>query len=99
VLLDVGLPGEDGFAVARWLREKSSHVGIIMVTAAADTVDRVVGLETGADDYIASPSSRASFWRGSRACCGGPPGRQPRARACASAGASRPRAPNAGRPG
>lgn len=55
VLLDVGLPGEDGFALARWLRERSSRVGIIMVTAAADTVDRVVGLETGADDYIAKP--------------------------------------------
>jgi DNA-binding response OmpR family regulator len=55
VLLDVGLPGEDGFAIARWLREKSSRVGIIMVTAAADTVDRVLGLETGADDYIPKP--------------------------------------------
>jgi two-component system phosphate regulon response regulator OmpR len=55
VMLDVGLPGEDGFALARWLRERSGRVGIIMVTAAADTVDRVVGLETGADDYIAKP--------------------------------------------
>jgi len=55
VMLDVGLPGEDGFALARWLREKNGRVGIIMVTAAADTVDRVVGLETGADDYIAKP--------------------------------------------
>src|SRR6476646_1270633 len=55
VLLDVGLPGEDGFALARWLREKSSRIGIIMVTAASDTVDRVVGLETGADDYIGKP--------------------------------------------
>ena len=55
VMLDVGLPGEDGFALARWLREKSPRVGIIMVTAAADTIDRVVGLETGADDYIAKP--------------------------------------------
>ena len=55
VMLDVGLPGEDGFALARWLRERSSRVGIIMVTAASDTVDRVVGLETGADDYIAKP--------------------------------------------
>ena len=54
-MLDVGLPGEDGFALARWLREKSGRVGIIMVTAAADTVDRVVGLEIGADDYIAKP--------------------------------------------
>ncbi len=55
VLLDIGLPGEDGFALARWLRERSGRVGIIMVTAAADTVDRIVGLETGADDYIAKP--------------------------------------------
>src|SRR5262245_23820165 len=53
VLLDVGLPGEDGFALARWLRERSARIGIIMVTAAFETVDRVVGLETGADDYIA----------------------------------------------
>jgi DNA-binding response OmpR family regulator len=55
VLLDVGLPGEDGFALARWLRERSLRLGIIMVTAASDTVDRVVGLETGADDYIPKP--------------------------------------------
>ena len=55
VMLDVGLPGEDGFALARWLREKSSRVGIIMVTSAGDTVDRVVGLETGADDYVTKP--------------------------------------------
>jgi len=57
VLLDVGLPGEDGFAIARWLRERSGKVCIIMVTAAGDTVDRVVGLETGADDYIVKPFS------------------------------------------
>src|SRR5215471_13263256 len=55
VLLDVGLPGEDGFALARWLRERSGRIGIIMVTAASDTVDRVVDLETGADDYIGKP--------------------------------------------
>jgi two-component system phosphate regulon response regulator OmpR len=55
VLLDIGLPGEDGFALARWLRERSGRIGIIMVTAATDTIDRVVGLETGADDYIAKP--------------------------------------------
>jgi DNA-binding response OmpR family regulator len=55
VLLDVGLPDEDGFSLARWLRERSPRVGIMMVTAASDTVDRVVGLETGADDYIGKP--------------------------------------------
>jgi DNA-binding response OmpR family regulator len=55
VLLDIGLPGEDGFTLARWLREKSGRIGIIMVTVASEMVDRVVGLETGADDYIAKP--------------------------------------------
>ncbi len=55
ILLDVGLPGEDGFTLARWLRERNGRIGIIMVTAAGDTVDRVVGLETGADDYIPKP--------------------------------------------
>ena len=54
VLLDVRLPGEDGLALARWLREHH-EVAIIMVTAAGEVVDRVVGLEVGADDYIAKP--------------------------------------------
>jgi two-component system phosphate regulon response regulator OmpR len=54
VLLDVGLPGEDGLSLARWLRERYD-VAIIMVTAADDVVDRVVGLEVGADDYITKP--------------------------------------------
>jgi DNA-binding response OmpR family regulator len=55
VLLDIGLPGEDGLALARWLREKSAKICIIMVTAAGETVDRIVGLESGADDYIPKP--------------------------------------------
>jgi two-component system phosphate regulon response regulator OmpR len=56
VLLDVRLPGgEDGFALARFLRERSRRVGIVMLTASGDTVDQVVGLETGADDYVAKP--------------------------------------------
>jgi len=54
-LLDVGLPGEDGFALARWLRGVSPTIGIIMLTAAGDLVDRVVGLESGADDYVTKP--------------------------------------------
>lgn len=54
VLLDIGLPGEDGLVLARYLRERH-EVGIIMVTASGDVVDRVVGLEVGADDYIAKP--------------------------------------------
>lgn len=55
VILDIGLPGEDGFALTRWLREKNGGIGIIIVTASTDTVDRVVGLETGADDYVPKP--------------------------------------------
>ena len=54
VLLDIRLPGEDGLVLARHLREHHD-VGIIMVTASGDVVDRVVGLELGADDYIAKP--------------------------------------------
>jgi two-component system phosphate regulon response regulator OmpR len=54
VLLDVRLPGEDGLSLARFLRERYD-VGIIMVTASGDVVDRVVGLEVGADDYVAKP--------------------------------------------
>ena len=56
VLLDVQLPGhEDGFALARWLRESNTRVGIIMLTAAGDAGDKVLGLESGADDYVAKP--------------------------------------------
>jgi two-component system OmpR family response regulator len=54
VLLDIGLPGEDGLTLARYLRERH-ELGIIMVTGAGDVVDRVAGLEVGADDYIAKP--------------------------------------------
>ena len=54
VLLDLNLPGEDGLTLARYLREHHP-VGIIMVTAAGDVIDRIVGLEVGADDYIAKP--------------------------------------------
>ena len=54
VLLDIGLPGEDGLTLARYLRERH-EVGIIMVTGAGEVIDRVAGLEVGADDYIAKP--------------------------------------------
>ena len=54
VLLDVGLPGEDGLSLARYVREHFD-VGIIMVSGAGDTVDRIIGLEVGADDYVAKP--------------------------------------------
>ena len=54
ILLDVGLPGEDGLSLARYVRERF-EVGIIMVSGAGETVDRIIGLEVGADDYVAKP--------------------------------------------
>ena len=54
VLMDLNLPGEDGLVLTRQLRAAHS-MGIIMITAAGQTVDRIVGLEMGADDYIAKP--------------------------------------------
>ncbi len=54
MLLDIGLPDIDGFEVCRRVR-LTSRVPIIMLTARADEIDRVFGLETGADDYVAKP--------------------------------------------
>jgi two-component system phosphate regulon response regulator OmpR len=54
VLLDINMPGEDGLSLCRFLREHH-RLGIIMVTAAGTTVDRIVGLEIGADDYLPKP--------------------------------------------
>ncbi|MBZ9942189.1 response regulator [Mesorhizobium sp. BR1-1-13] len=54
VILDIRMPGEDGLSLARYLREHSD-VAIIMLTGSAEIVDRIVGLEIGADDYIAKP--------------------------------------------
>ena len=54
VLLDINLPGEDGLELTRFIRA-NSDVGIILVTGRTDDVDRIVGLEIGADDYITKP--------------------------------------------
>ncbi|MBT1157019.1 response regulator transcription factor [Aminobacter anthyllidis] len=54
VILDIRMPGEDGLSLARYLREHS-QVAIIMLTGSAEIIDRVVGLEIGADDYIGKP--------------------------------------------
>jgi two-component system, OmpR family, response regulator len=54
VLLDLGLPGEDGFAIARQLREHF-RCGLVIVTGRGDSIDKVVGLEVGADDYVTKP--------------------------------------------
>jgi len=54
VLLDLGLPDEDGFAIARQLREHH-RCGLVIVSGRGDAVDKVVGLEVGADDYVTKP--------------------------------------------
>jgi DNA-binding response OmpR family regulator len=57
VLLDVMMPGLDGLSVLRKLRDAGHRVPVIMLTARGDEADRVVGLELGADDYVAKPFS------------------------------------------
>jgi len=54
-ILDIRMPGEDGLSLARWIREQHKGVGIIMLTTAADVIDKVLGLEMGADDYVPKP--------------------------------------------
>lgn len=53
-LLDVGLAGEDGLSLARYIRERFD-IGIIMISGAGETLDRIIGLEVGADDYVSKP--------------------------------------------
>ena len=60
----IGWSGEDGLALTRWLREKSARVGIVMVAAASETVDRVVGLETGVGARKLTTSQRLWDRRG-----------------------------------
>ncbi|HEX4512513.1 MAG TPA: response regulator transcription factor [Polyangiaceae bacterium] len=57
VLLDVMMPGIDGLEVCKRIRAKNNNVPVLMLTAKGDETDRVVGLEIGADDYIAKPFS------------------------------------------
>ncbi len=57
VVLDVMMPGMDGLAVLRKLRDAGHRIPVLMLTARGDEADRVVGLELGADDYIAKPFS------------------------------------------
>ena len=55
MILDLMLPGEDGLSICRRLRGGGEKMPIIMLTAKGDEVDRIVGLEIGADDYLAKP--------------------------------------------
>jgi DNA-binding response OmpR family regulator len=92
-LLDINMPGENGLSLARWLREAHPGVGLVMLTTASETVDRIVGLELGADDYLPKPFDlrellarvRAVLRRGAPAAAAPvvdvpPPGPAPQAR-------------------
>ena len=76
VLLDLMLPRIEGLAVFRRIRARSSSP-VIMLTARGTETDRVVGLEMGADDYVAKPFPPARSLRGSRPSCGEPVTRAP----------------------
>jgi two-component system phosphate regulon response regulator OmpR len=54
-LLDIAMPGEDGLSLARHLRERYGKLAIVMLTSAGTVIDRIVGLEIGADDYVTKP--------------------------------------------
>ncbi|HRE20772.1 MAG TPA: response regulator transcription factor [Rhabdaerophilum sp.] len=54
-ILDIAMPGEDGLSLARWMRGKGAQAGIIFATAAGTSIDRIIGLELGADDYLVKP--------------------------------------------
>ncbi|KQW51513.1 MULTISPECIES: response regulator [unclassified Roseateles] len=54
-VLDINMPGENGLSLARALREAHPRLAVLMLTTAGEAIDRIVGLEVGADDYIAKP--------------------------------------------
>jgi DNA-binding response OmpR family regulator len=54
-ILDINMPGENGLSLARWLRESRPLTGLVMLTTAGEPIDRIVGLEIGADDYVPKP--------------------------------------------
>jgi len=55
LVLDLMLPGEDGLSICRRLRQQNNNIPIVMLTAKGDEVDRIIGLEIGADDYMPKP--------------------------------------------
>ena len=54
-ILDINMPGENGLSLARWLRECHPRTGLLRLTTAVEPIDRIVGLEMGADDYLPKP--------------------------------------------
>lgn len=76
LLLDVMLPGCDGFEVLQAIR-RFTALPTIMLTARVEEVDRLLGLDCGADDYICKPFSPARWSRACAPCCGALPARPP----------------------
>ena len=68
VILDVMLPGMDGFDVCRDLRRHNEHIPILMLTARGQTIDKVLGFKLGADDYQTNPFKWLSLSCGLRPC-------------------------------
>jgi two-component system phosphate regulon response regulator OmpR len=62
LILDLMLPGEDGLSACRRLGGQGQTVPIVMLTARGDEVDRIAGLEMGADDYLPKPFNPESYW-------------------------------------
>ncbi|HEX5685754.1 MAG TPA: response regulator [Ideonella sp.] len=96
-ILDINMPGENGLSLARWLRESHPHIGLVMLTTASESVDRIVGLELGADDYLPKPFDlrellariRAVLRRTAAAAAPLPPAPAPAAAASVHAGPRR----------
>ena len=61
LILDLMLPGEDGLSVCQKLRQTGSSIPVLMLTARRQTMDKVVGLRTGADDYVTKPFQMAEL--------------------------------------
>ena len=70
IVLDVMMPGMNGFAVARAVRARGIRTPILMLTARAELDDKVTGLDCGADDYLTKPFRRGSCWRACGRCSG-----------------------------
>ena len=62
-ILDIMLPDTDGFEVCRSIRATNKQMGIVMLTARTQEMDKVTGLMTGADDYVTKPGSAATAWQ------------------------------------
>jgi CheY-like chemotaxis protein len=85
ILLDVMLPGKDGFEICRELRRAGMRVPILMLTAKTQEAEKVMGLELGADDYVTKPFGTRELRARIKACCGAPLRPKPKRSATASA--------------